>query len=194
MRTVPIVLVSAAALALAPKAHADNGVSFDFGYLQERVAITDDTAIGGQGGRFAIRVANGEYFHWGAEAEEASLAGQTQLPNGYVARSATSGSPRSFDGPLDGNMLGLKMFVGAHARTGHLMFSGDVAAGVRDTYVSSDLGMDVAGRKGETLLEARTRADFFVSPSITLGAVASTDLIEHRDVSFGAVMSLYFSR
>jgi hypothetical protein len=86
------------------------------------------------------------------------------------------------------------LFAGAHARSGRLMFGGDLALGVRDTWVSSDLGADVAGRKGETLFEARARSDFFLTPSMTLGAVASTDLIERRDVSLGAVFSLYFSR
>jgi len=188
MRIALSLLVLAAA---TPAAHADTGVSFDFGYLRNRVAVTDQTTIGGDMGRFAISVSSGRYFYFGAEAEEAHLAGSTGLPDGAVARTTTE---QPVQGPLDGNMLGLKMFAGGHVRAGLFMFGADLATGVRDTWVSSDAGMDVAGRKDETLLEVRSRADFWLTRSATLGAVASTDLLERRDVSFGAVFALHFSR
>ena len=178
-------------LALAGSAHADDGASFDFGYIRSKVAVTDATTLDAQSARFGIRVARGHYFHFGGEAEEGKLSGSTRLRGGAVARTTDGTSPSA---PLDGNTLEIKMFAGAHARSGSLMFGGDLAFGLRDTWVSGDQGIDVAGRKNEMLLEARTRADVFLSPSMTLGAVASVDLIERRDVSLGAVFSLYFSR
>jgi hypothetical protein len=188
MRIVLSLLVVAAATTTA---HADTGVSFDFGVLRNRVAVTDETTIGGDVGRFAISVSRGRYFYFGAEAEEAHLAGSTGLPEGAVARTTTE---QPVQGPLDGNMLGLKMFAGAHLRTGLVTLGADLATGVRDTWVSSDAGMDVAGRKDETLLEVRSRVDFWLTQTATLGAVASTDLLERRDVSFGAVFALHFTR
>jgi hypothetical protein len=185
MRIAASVLV----LLFASQAHAEKGLSLDFGYVRSRVSVTDQTAIGGESGRFGIRVSLARYFHFGAEAEEGVLAGTTSLPAGAVAR--TTGEPQ---GPLEGNTLALKAFAGAHARVGSLMFGGDLAVGVRDTWVSSDLGMDVAGRKDETLLELRTRADLWLTSTTTIGAVASTDLIEHRDVSLAAVFALHFTQ
>lgn len=184
------ILASLVVLAATGTAHADTGVSFDFGYLHNRVAVTDQTTIGGEVGRFGISVSTGRYFYFGAEAEEGRLAGATALPEGAVAR--TTGETQ-VQGPLDGNMLGLKMFAGAHVRRGLLMFGADLAGGVRDTWVSSDAGNDVAGRKGEPLLEARSRADFWLTRSATLGVVASTDLLERRDVGLGAVFALHFT-
>jgi hypothetical protein len=188
------ILASLLVVAAAGSAHADTGVSFDFGYLHNKVAVTDQTAIGGDVGRFAISISTGRYFHFGAEAEEARLAGSTPLPDGAVARTTGETTPTPTQGPLDGNMLGLKMFAGGHVRSGLFMFGADVAGGVRDTWVSSDAGNDVAGRKGEPLLEVRSRADFFITPTATLGVVASTDLIERRDVGLGAVFALHFMR
>ena len=189
MRNAPFRIVpSLFLLAIASPAGADTGASFDFGYARSRVAVTDQTAIGGDFGRFAIRVWAGRYFHFGAECEEGALAGTTAIPSGAVAR--TTDEPA---GPLEGNTLGLKMFAGAHTNLGAFTFGGDLAGGVRDTWVSSDLGMDVAGRKGEPLLELRSRLDVSLTPRMTLGAVASTDLLERRDVSIGAVFALRFT-
>jgi hypothetical protein len=185
MRTALSLLV----LAIASPAYADRGVSFDFGYAVNRVAVTDQTALDGQLGRFGLRVSLGRHFHFGAEAEEGRLAGTSSIPSGAIAR--TSNEPL---GPLEGNTLGLKAFAGAHTNVGSFIFGADVAGGMRDTWVSSDLGMDVAGRKNEPLFELRSRADFRLSWATTIGAVASTDLLERRNVSFGAVFALHFSR
>jgi len=65
---------------------------------------------------------------------------------------------------------------------------------MRDTWVSSTLGMDVAGRKNELLLELRGRVDVWLTSAITLGAVASTDVLERRNVSLGAVLALQLTR
>ena len=185
MRIAPVLFV----LAIAPRAHADNGVSFDFGYARNRVGVTDQTALDGDLARFGLRVSLGRHFHFGAEAEEGRLAGTTSIPSGAVAR--TSSEPV---GPLEGNTLGLKVFAGAHAHIGRFLVGADVAGGMRDTQVSSDLGMDVAGFKNAPLLELRSRADLWLSPNTTFGAVAATDLFDRRNVSFGAVFALHFSR
>jgi hypothetical protein len=185
MRIAPVLLV----VAIASPAYADRGVSFDFGYARNRVAVTDQTALDGELGRFGLKVSLGRYFHFGGEAEEGRLAGTSSIPSGAVAR--TTDEPQ---GPLEGNMLGLKLYAGAHANVGAFIVGADVAAGMRDTWVSSDLGMDVAGRKNEALLELRSRADVRMSPSTTLGVVATSDMLERRNVSLGAVFALHFAR
>ena len=81
----------AALLVLLPSiAHADSGVSLDFGYLHSRVAVADDTTVAGGVGRFAIGIAFKRHFHAGAEAEEGWLSGTTSLPDGAVARTPIS--------------------------------------------------------------------------------------------------------
>lgn len=166
-----------------------SGASFDFGYVRSRVAVTDHTALDGDLARFGIRISLGKHFHFGGEAEEGSLAGTTSLPSGAVARQ--SEEPM---GPLGGNTLGIKAYAGMHTTVGAWMFGADTALGLRDSWVSSDEGPDVAGRKGEPLLEVRSRVDMFVTRSMTLGAMASTDLLERRNVSLAAVLSLNFTR
>lgn len=185
------IVASFLVLLVASPAYADrgSGASFDFGYVRSRVAVTDNTALDGDLARFGIRISMSKHFHFGGEAEEGSLAGTSSLPSGAVAR--TSDEPM---GPLGGNTLGIKAYAGLHTVAGPLMFSADAALGLRDSWVSSDLGPDVAGRKGEPLLELRSRVDMFVTRSMTVGAVASTDTLERRNVSLAAVLSLNFTR
>jgi len=189
-------------------AHADDGTSLDLGFVRSRVAVTDQTALDASLVRFAIRVSVDKripHLHFGAEVEEGSLRGTTTLPNGAVARTVpgevssetTPGTvmpPPGPQSPLDGNVLALKAFAGLHANTGPIRVSADVAAGVRDAWVESDQGSDVAGRKDEGLLEIRSRIDFRVTPRFLVGATASSDLIERRDVSVGLVLTLDCAR
>lgn len=186
-----IVASSVLVVVLSAPAYADRGqgASFDFGYVRSRVAVTDHTALDGDLARFGIRIALGRHFHFGGEAEEGSLEGTASLPSGAVARQTDEPM-----GPLGGNTLGIKAYAGLHTVTGPLMFGADAALGLRDSWVSSDLGPDVAGRKGEALLEVRSRVDMFITRSMTVGAVASTDLLERRNVSLAAVLSLNFTR
>lgn len=188
MRIAARYLVSAVVV-LPSIAHADSGVSFDFGYLHSRVAVADETTIAGGVGRFGIGISFHRHFHAGAEAEEGWLSGTTSLPDGAVARTASTTAS-----PLEGNMLALKTFAGVHANAGILRVAADVAAGFRDTWVSSDLGPDVAGRKNEPLLELRTRLDLWLSQTMTVGVATSTDVIERRDVSVGLIFALQFAK
>lgn len=189
MRIAPSLIV----LCIASQAHADRGLSLELGYLRNRVAVTDQTALDGQAARFSIRLTVRRHFHWGVEAEEGRLEGTTALPNGAIAR--TQGSTQQLqESPLEGNTLGLKLFGGVHGNTGPVMFGADLAGGMRDTWVSSDQGPDVAGYKNAPLLEVRTRADLWLTRSMTLGAVATSDLRERRDISLGVVFAMHFNR
>jgi hypothetical protein len=184
--------------ALSSPAFADrgSGAAFDFGFVHSRIAVTDHTALDANGGRFGIRVASSRHFHFGAEVEEGVLQGTSTLPDGVVARSTEPGStppPPTTVHPLDGNALELKAYAGLHTSRGRIQFGGDAAFGVRDTWVSGDSGEDIAGRKKEPLIQARARVEAFVTDSTTIGAVASTDLLEQRNVSLGFVVSMNFT-
>jgi hypothetical protein len=178
-------------VASAGGAYADNGkgVSFDFGYVRSRVAVTDHTALDADQARFGIRIGTGRHFHFGAEVDNGRLTGHTSLPTNTVAR--TTGG-ESYSGPLGGNSLNLKAFAGLHTVRSKVMFGGDAALGVRDTWVESDAGMDVAGYKKQPVIEVRARAEFFLTDAMTVGAVASSDLLDRRNVSLAAVFSLNF--
>jgi hypothetical protein len=182
MKTAPLVLVC-----LASTAYADGGARFDFGLMHSRVAITDNTAMSGQFARFGVGFTISRHFHAGAEVEEGWMTGNA-LPDGAVAR---TGLP---SGPLDGNTLDMKLVGGLHTDVGAFRVSGDLAAGLRDTSVSSDLGMDIAGPKKQPLLEVRTRLDMFVTRAWAVGVIAGADTLERRDVSIGAIVSMQLDR
>jgi len=119
------------------------------------------------------------------------VSGSTSRPDGTLARTSTD---PPIEGPLSGNTLGLKAVAGVHAETGMFRFAADIAGGMRDTWVSGDLGMDIAGRKNEPLLEMRTRADVWLTDTMTLGAQVSSDVIERRDLAVAALFALHFTR
>jgi len=191
MRLAPTLIGGLLAVAVSQPAHAERQLSLDFGYLQNQIAVTDQTSIQGSFARFGIRM-SGRYLHAGVEAEEGWLTGQTWEDYGYVARADGTTPEPTHSSPLTGNTLALKTFGGAHTNVGPLTLGADLAYGFRDTWVSSDRGMDVAGRKNEPLLEARTRIDYWFTQQLTLGFVASTDLHERRDTSVGAILAIHF--
>ena len=188
MKTSALALVSLAGL--ASTAYADGGARFDLGLVHEQVAVTDQTAIQGSMARFGVGFAVNRHFHAGAEVEEGWMTGNA-LPDGAIARTGSTMIPT---GPMSGNTLDMKLVAGLHTDVGAFRVSGDVAAGLRDTSVSTDLGTDIAGRKKEPLLELRTRVDMFVTHAWTFGLVAGADTLERRDVSVGAIVSLQLDR
>lgn len=174
-----------------------DGTSFDLGYVRSRVAVTDQTALAATQVRFAFRVDVDQrmpHVHFGAEAEEGSLHGTTQLENGAVARTASGTTRPISESPLGGNVLALKVFAGLHAYTGPVRLGADLGAGIRDAWVESDEGTDVAGRKGESLLEVRSRVDARLSQRLLVGMTLSSNLLERRDVSVGLVLAFDASR
>jgi hypothetical protein len=191
----------AIACAVPSLAHAD-GASFDLGVVRSRVAVTDNTALDATLVRFAIRADVDRFMphlHIGVEAEEGNLSGTTHLPNGVVARLApgTETTPvrSTIESPLGGNVLAIKTFAGLHANASRrIRLGADLALGMRDAWVESDAGMDVAGRKYEPIVEARSRIDFRLHEKWLIGAMASSDLIERRDVSLALLLTLDCSR
>jgi hypothetical protein len=183
-------LAALVVVCLASVAHADDGgARIDFGLMRSQVAITDQTAIAGSAARFGVGFAFARHLHAGAEVEEGWMTGNALPLGGGVAR--TDGLAA---GPLSGNTLDLKLVAGLHTDMGGFRISGDVAGGLRDTSVSTDAGMDIAGRKKEPLLELRTRVDMFVTRVWTVGLIAGADTLEHRDVTLGAVVALQLGR
>jgi len=184
MKTAPLVLVC-----LASTAYADGGARFDFGLVHSQIAVTDQTAISGSMARFGVGFALNKHVHMGAEVEEGWMSGNA-LPDGAIARAGSS----QIEGPMSGNSLDLKLVAGLHTDVSAFRVSGDIAAGMRDTSVSTDLGEDIAGRKKEPLLELRTRVDMFVTQALTFGVIAGADTLERHDVSIGAIVSLQLDR
>ena len=189
MRIAPAFLVLLASSSAS--AERGSGATLDFGYVRSRVAVTDQTALDAELARFGIRISVGENFHFGGEVDDGRLEGHTSAPARTVAR--TSGGGEGYSGPRGGNSLGLKAYAGLHTLRGRVMLGGDAALGVRDTNVTSDSGMDIAGRKKEPMLELRARAEVFLRSTMTFGAVASTDMFDRRNVSLAAVFSLNFT-
>src|SRR5258708_21025 len=173
-----LVIATSAARAEPP------AVSFDLGYLWDRVALSDHTSIDGNLVRFGFRVNHGA-FHFGAEVDDSWLAGTTRVPDANIARTMTvpAGSP------LVGTMVPPKVVFGVHTRRRVVTIAADLAGGVRDTGVDADWANDIAGRKMEPLVEARSRIDYWVGSAWTIGAMASTDVLIRDDVSFGVMLA-----
>jgi hypothetical protein len=182
----------ASILLVASSVRAEPGrLSIDLGYLYDRVEANDHTVVPGNMVRFGIRVAVSRHFHIGAEVDDSWLAGQTPIPDGAIARQSGVATPAMW--PLEGTMVAPKALVGAHTIRGPVTWSTELALGVRDTSVSTIWSNDVAGRKEETLLEGHTRLDYWLTSGLTLGAVASADLLVPNDVALGISLAAHFA-
>jgi hypothetical protein len=189
-----IAAASVLVILASTSAYADNGkgASFDFGYVRSRVGVTDNTALDADQLRFGIRIGTGKHFHFGAEVDNGRVTGEITSTR-HLARTVGGEQQPGYVGPLGGNSLNLKAYAGVHTVRRSMMFGGDAALGVRDTWVESDLGMDVAGFKKQPVVELRARAELFLTRSMTVGAVASTDMLDRRNVSLAAVFSMNFT-
>jgi hypothetical protein len=107
------------------------------------------------------------------------------VPDANIARTMTvpAGSP------LVGTMVAPKVVFGVHTRGRVVTIAADLAGGVRDTGVDADWANDIAGRKMEPLVEARSRIDYWLGSSWTIGAMASSDVLVRDDVSFGVMLA-----
>lgn len=175
----------ASVLLATTTAHAEKrSMRLDVGYMWDRVAVSDHTAIDGRLVRFGFSVML-DVVHFGAEVDDSWLEGTTTVPDGQLARTMTvpAGSP------LTGAMVAPKAFVGVHTSPRVFTLAAELAGGVRDTSVSSDTQNDFAGRKKEPLLEARSRIDYQIAPSWSIAAVASGDVLVRNDLSFGVMLA-----
>jgi hypothetical protein len=143
------------------------GMSIEVGAGVDRVSTTvnpgfNREAYSGQFARFATGTTVRRNFYIGGEIDVGTFSGTTINPNtmGHV--------------DITGGLISSKVVIGVRAMTGIVSGGAELAGGVLRTTLDDTLVYyDLRG-----LLEARARADVWVSPYFSIGGMVSSALTE----------------
>ncbi len=147
--------------------------------------------------RVGPRVAFGPLFYFGAEADfgrvssvnntdgsAASAFGRTAAGDGEMAPSS---------GGLGGSFGAVKLLAGIHASAGLLSGAAELAGGLRLAALTSEYtGVVASGDYG--VVEGRARLDLWLTPRVTIGALAGVDLTDRDNVTVAVTVGLHFHR
>ena len=78
-----------------------------------------------------------------------------------------------------------KLAIGRRARTGALMFGGEIATGARTASFEPHIV------QAWFVVDAQAKADVWLTPNFTLGATAGIDLVHEHDVSFAITLGAH---
>ncbi len=147
--------------------------------------------------RVGPRVAFGPLFYLGAEADfghvssvnnadgsTTSAFGRTASGNGEMAPSA---------GGLGGSFGAVKLLAGIHANAGIISGAAELAGGLRLAELTSDY-TGVVASGDYAVVEGRARLDLWLTPKVTIGALAGVDLTDRDNVTVAVTVGLHFHR
>ncbi len=121
-------------------------------------------------------------------AVELELGRVTAAPQLMATPDPTRGFLVSTTGGL---AFGTSLALGAHWLRGSVSFGGEFALGVRAAALADSGNPLLVAKVIEPLLEARAKADLWLTPTASLGVAVGVDTIDPRDVSFAIVLGAH---
>jgi hypothetical protein len=181
------------ALVIAPPAPpATSGMWLDFGVAATRVDPGDGQTYRGTYVRFAPQTTINRGFYVGAEIDIGSFDASQPVAVDSAARGeGSSGTGMPISTGDSGGLAAAKLVAGVRMMAGAFSGGVELAGGVRYATISSDNGMNTfADDKG--VLEARGRLDVWLTPHLTVGGLAGSDLARRDEVTFGLNLGFHF--
>ncbi|MEO6776940.1 MAG: hypothetical protein ABI467_28645 [Kofleriaceae bacterium] len=167
------------------------GMWVDFGVGATRLDPGDGQTHRGNYVRFAPQTTFDRTFYLGAEIDIGSFDAGTPSPTiDSAARGGSSGT--TMDASADtGSLAAAKLIAGARMTAGAFSGGLELAGGVRYTTVTN-LSSVTTIADGRGVVEARGRLDVWITPYVTLGALAGTDLVRRDELTFGLNLGVHF--
>ena len=180
------------ALVLAPPAPAStSGMWLDFGLGATRIDPGNGQTYRGEYVRFAPQVTISRVFYLGAELDIGSFDASLGPSNTTAARGDGAGTSMPMGTQIDGQLGAAKLVGGARLMAGAFSGGLELAGGVRYTTLTAEPGTQ-SNSTGMGVLEARGRLDVWVSPHLTVGALAGTDLARRDEATFALNVGFHF--
>jgi hypothetical protein len=176
-------------------AQKPHGLWLDFGVVYGHVG-GDGQGFTTEMVQLAPHLALSRLIYVGAEFDGGRLADRT----GTLMQDPTTGLVIASNIEDSGEVAMAKLLVGARALVGPFSAGGELAVGLQSLIVREQLvanaGAAIAdGDTGgfSTTYEARGRFDFWATPKLTIGALASVNIVSAReDLSMGLVVGVHF--
>ena len=169
------------------------GAWLDFGVLYGRVEPTAGTTLSTEMFRFGPRASLNRFFYVGAELDVGRISGQVSSQTDFARSDSTTGGmtlPSGLENQT-GTIAMAKAVVGARLLAGPFSGAAELAAGVRD-YMTTDGAAQFGQGYFGGVYEAHGRLDFWVTPKLSVGALANVDLVDKNDVSVGLLVGFHF--
>jgi hypothetical protein len=178
-----------------PPPPSTSGMWLDFGVAATRIDPGDGQTYRGQYVRFAPQttIKNGLYL--GAEIDIGSFDANQPVAVDSAARGAgSSGTGVAMSNGNDGTLAAAKLVAGVRMMAGSFSGGVELAGGVRYATITADGSPMSTYTNSAGVFEARGRLDLWLSPHLTFGALAGTDLARRDEVTFGLDVGFHFER
>jgi len=180
------------ALVLAPPAPpSTSGMWLDFGAGATRIDPGNGQTYRGEYVRFAPQVTLNRMFYLGAEIDIGSFDASLGPSNATAARGDTTGGTMPMGEKIDGELAAAKLVGGARLMAGAFSGGLELAAGVRYTTLTSEPGI-ASNSQGMGIVEARGRLDVWLTPHVTVGALAGSDIVRRDEATFALNFGFHF--
>lgn len=181
------------ALVLAPPAPLSySGMWLDFGAGVTRIDPGNGQTYRGNYVRFAPQLTLNRVFYFGAELDIGSFDLTGDAPNATAARGGGSGTgTTTMTTSGTGNLGAAKLVGGARMMAGAFSGGLELATGVRYTTVPT-ASSSMSYSNGEGVFEVRGRLDAWLTPHVTIGGLAGTDLARRDEVTFALNVGIHF--
>ncbi|HET9988467.1 MAG TPA: hypothetical protein VFQ65_08100 [Kofleriaceae bacterium] len=179
-------------LVLAPPApSATSGMWLDFGVGATRVDPGDGNTYRGSYVRFAPQTTINRMFYLGAEIDIGSFDMSQPSAGNTAARGGSSGTGTTMSNGDSGALAAAKLVAGARLMAGAFSGGLELASGVRYTTVTGETGLTGVS-EGRGVVEARGRLDVWVTPHLTIGALAGSDIVRRDEATFALNVGFHF--
>jgi len=166
----------------------------DFGLMYGHIEPVAGTLLSTEFVRFGPRASLNRFLYVGAEVDIGKISGVDPSETNAIARdgSSTTTMPEDPAAAITGGTLAAaKAVIGVHVMTGPLSGAAEFSAGVRDYMLEDAIGQFGQAYFGG-VYEVHGRHDLWATRSLTVGALASLDLVDRNDVSLGVVVGFHF--
>jgi hypothetical protein len=140
----------------------------------------DDRPLTAAGVRFRPSIGIGRTFYFTPQFDVASITGGPRLVSDVSAHGATTMMTASSAGIL----LQYAMLFGLHRWVGPVSLALEVGPGIR-------VASFTPGDEAWFVLQAQPVVDVWLTPNVSLGVQAGTDLLDHSTVSAGLTLGLH---
>ena len=184
---------SEAVVIAPPPPPSTSGMWLDFGVTATRIDPGDGQTYRGNYVRFAPQTTIKNGFYLGAEINIGSFdPNQPAVVNSAARGDGSSGTGMALSTNESGMLAAAKLVAGLRMMAGSFSGGVELASGIRYATITADGSPMSTYSASAGVFEARGRLDLWLSPHLTLGALAGTDLARRDEVTFGLDVGFHF--
>jgi hypothetical protein len=159
----------------------------EFGIVHSQSDMGQGHVINGYVLRFAPRTNLSGPVFVGAELDGGRIGGDITTPATFRASGETNPTTA-----VEGDQYAVRAVLGLRMRVGSISGGGELAGGFHRADLHDSLGVELASVEStSTTFEGRARLDLWVTPRLTIGAVAGVELEEPRLMTAGIMLGLH---